>query len=84
MVGMFTSPGGLQDTMVDGKLNHMMEDDIPSRVELEAPPRTPENELEWAKMCVAQMEEELAGHGYGAGQKVARYQTAADPRCDCL
>ena len=61
MVGMFTSPGGLQDTMVDGKLNHMMEDDIPSRVELEAPPRTPENELEWAKMCVAQMEEELAG-----------------------
>ena len=61
MVGMFTSPGGLQDTMVDGKLNHMLEDDIPSRVEREAPPRTPEIELEWAKICVAQMEEELAG-----------------------
>ena len=61
LVGMFTSPGGLQDTMVDGKLNHALEDDIPSRVEREAPPRTPENDLEWAKMCVAQMEEELAG-----------------------
>ena len=60
MVGMLTSPGGLQDTMVDGKLNHMMEDDIPSRVEREAPPRTPENDLEWAKICVAQMESELA------------------------
>ena len=60
LVGMFTSPGGLQDTMVDGKLNHMMEDDIPSRVEREAPPRTPENDLEWAKICVAQMESELA------------------------
>ena len=61
LVGMFTSPGGLQDTMIDGKLNHMLEDDIPSRIEREAPPRSPENELEWAKMCVAQMEEELAG-----------------------
>ena len=61
MVGMFTSPGGLQDTMIDGKLNHMLEDDIPSRIEREAPPRSPENELEWAKICVAQMEEELAG-----------------------
>ena len=60
LVGMFTSPGGLQDTMIDGKLNHMLEDDIPSRIEREAPPRSPENELEWAKMCVAQMEEELA------------------------
>ena len=61
LVGMFTSPGGLQDTMIDGKLNHMLEDDIPSRIEREAPPRSPENELEWAKMCVAQMEEELTG-----------------------
>ena len=61
LVGMFTSPGGLQDTMIDGKLNHMLEDDIPSRIEREAPPPSPENELEWAKMCVAQMEEELAG-----------------------
>ena len=60
LVGMFTSPGGLQDTMIDGKLNHMLEDDIPSRIEREAPPRSPENELEWAKMCVAQMEAELA------------------------
>ena len=61
LVGTFTSPGGLQDTMIDGKLNHMLEDDIPSRIEREAPPRSPENELEWAKMCVAQMEEELTG-----------------------
>ena len=61
LVGMFTSPGGLQDTMVDGKLNHALEDDIPSRVEREAPARTPENDLEWAKICVAQMEEALAG-----------------------
>ena len=61
LVGMFTSPGGLQDTMVDGKLNHALEDDIPSRVEREAPVRTPENDLEWAKICVAQMEEALAG-----------------------
>ena len=61
LVGMFTSPGGLQDTMIDGKLNHMLEDDIPSRIEREAPPRSPENELEWAKMCVAQMEAELTG-----------------------
>ena len=61
MVGMFTSPGGLEDTMVQGKLDHGQEDDIPSRVEREAPPRTPEIELEWAKMCVAQIEAELAG-----------------------
>lgn len=60
-LGMLTSPGGLEDTMIRGKLDHGQEDDIPSRVEREAPPRTPENELEWAKMCVAQMEEDLAG-----------------------
>ena len=60
MVGMFTSPGGLQDTMVDRKLDHSLEDDIPSRVEREAPPRTPENAREWAKICTAQMEAELA------------------------
>ena len=61
LVGMFTSPGGLQDTLVDRKLDHSVEDDIPSRVELEAPPRSPENALEWAKTCVAQVEAELAG-----------------------
>ncbi len=60
MVGMFTSPGGLEDTMVLGKLDHSKEDDIPSRVEREAPPRSPETDLDWAKICVAQMEAELA------------------------
>ncbi len=60
-VGMLTSPGGLQDTMVDRKLDHSLEDDIPSRVEREAPPRTPELAREWAKTCVAQMEAVLAG-----------------------
>ncbi len=60
-VGMLTSPGGLQDTMIDRKLDHSLEDDIPSRVEREAPPRSPENACEWAKICVAQMEAELAG-----------------------
>lgn len=47
--------------MVDRKLDHSLEDDIPSRVEREAPPRTPELAREWARMCVAQMEAELAG-----------------------
>lgn len=60
-VGMLTSPGGLQDTMVDRKLDHSLEDDIPSRVERESPPRTPELAREWARMCAAQMEAELAG-----------------------
>ena len=60
LVGMFTSPGGLQDTMVDRKLDHSLEDDIPSRVEREAPPRTPDSAREWAQMCAAQMEAELA------------------------
>lgn len=60
-VGMLTSPGGLQDTMVDRKLDHSLEDDIPSRVEREAPPRTPEMARAWAQMCVDQMEAELAG-----------------------
>jgi len=60
-VGMLTSPGGLQDTMVDRKLDHSLEDDIPSRVEREAPPRTPELAREWATICTAQMEAELAG-----------------------
>ena len=61
MVGTFTSPGGLQETLVDRKLDHSLEDDIPSRVEREAPPRTPENAREWAKICAEQMEAELAG-----------------------
>ena len=61
MVGMFTSPGGLQDTMVDRKLDHSLEDDIPSRVEREAPPRTPENARQWARISAKQMEAELAG-----------------------
>lgn len=61
MVGMLTSPGGLQETMVERKLDHSLEDDIPSRVEREAPPRTPEKAREWAQICVAQMEAELAG-----------------------
>ncbi len=60
-VGMLTSPGGLQDTMVDRKLDHSLEDDIPSRVEREAPPRTPELAREWAAVCAAQMEAKLAG-----------------------
>ncbi len=60
MVGMLTSPGGLQDTMVERKLDHSLEDDIPSRVEREAPERTPELAREWAKLCTAQMEAELA------------------------
>ena len=59
-VGMLTSPGGLQDTMVDRKLDHSLEDDIPSRVEREAPPRTTELAREWAKECAAQMEAALA------------------------
>ena len=59
-IGMLTSPGGLQDTIVDRKLDHSAEDDIPSRVEREAPPRTPELAREWAKICTAQMEAELA------------------------
>jgi len=59
-VGMLTSPGGLQDTMVDRKLDHSVEDDIPSRVEREAPPRSPELAREWAKTCAAQMEKALA------------------------
>jgi len=59
-VGMLTSPGGLQDTMVDRKLDHSLEDDIPSRVEREAPPRTPELAREWAKIGAAQMEAALA------------------------
>lgn len=61
MVGTLTSPGGLEDTMVRGKLDHGQEDDIPSRVEREAPQRTPEKELEWAVQCAAEMNEELAG-----------------------
>ena len=59
MVGMFTSSGGLQDTLVDRKLDHSLEDDIPSRVEREAPQRTPEITRKWAQICAAQMEEEL-------------------------
>ena len=59
-VGMLTSPGGLQDTMVDRKLDHSVEDDIPSRVEREAPPRTPALAREWAKISSAQMEAALA------------------------
>ena len=60
LVGALTSPGGLQDILVDGKLSHQQEDDIPSRAEREAPPRTPENQREWARECVAQMEAALA------------------------
>jgi len=60
MVGMLTSPGGMRDTMLDRKLDHSAEDDIPSRVEREAPPRSPENMREWAEVCVAQMEASLA------------------------
>lgn len=60
LVGSLTSPGGLRDTLIDGKLDHRQEDDIPSRVEREAPPRSPENEREWARECVAQMEAALA------------------------
>ena len=46
--------------MVERKLDHSLEDDIPSRVEREAPPRSPELAREWAKICVAQMDAELA------------------------
>ncbi len=60
LVGMLTSPGGLQDTFVDRKLDHSVEDDIPSRVEREAPARTPELAREWAKLCATQMEAALA------------------------
>ena len=60
MVGMFTSPGGLQETLVERKLDHSVEDDIPSRVEREAPPRTPEIAREWARLCTAQIEAALA------------------------
>lgn len=59
-VGMLTSPGGLQDTMVDRKLDHSLEDDIPSRVERESPARTPDLAREWARLCTAQMEAALA------------------------
>lgn len=69
MVGMFTSPGGLQDTMVDRKLDHSLEDDLPSRVEREAPPRTPETAREWAKLCTAQMAAELADTDMEAAKK---------------
>ena len=69
MVGMLTSPGGLQDTMVERKLDHSLEDDIPSRVEREAPKRTPELAREWAKLCTAQMEAELADTDMAAVKK---------------
>ena len=59
LVGMLTSPGGLQDTFVDRKLDHSVEDDIPSRVEREAPARTPELSRDWARLCAAQMEAAL-------------------------
>ena len=61
MVGTLTSPGGLNDTLVGGKLDHRQEDDIPSRAEREAPPRTPSNDLAWAKTCAEQMEAQLQG-----------------------
>ena len=61
MLGMLSSPGGLQDTLIHGKFAHEVEDDIPSRVELESPARTPENELAWAKKCVDDMQAEVAG-----------------------
>ncbi len=61
LVGTFTSPGGLQDTMVDRKLDHTAEDDIPSRIERDAPPRTPDTARQWAEICASQMEAALAG-----------------------
>ena len=60
LVGMLVSPGGMRDTMLDRKLDHSVEDDIPSRVEREAPPRTAENMREWTKIAVEQMEAHLA------------------------
>lgn len=60
LVGMLTSPGGMRETMLDRKLDHSVEDDIPSRVEREAPARTPENMREWTKIAVEQMEAQLA------------------------
>lgn len=66
LVGMLVSPGGLRDTMLDRKLDHSVEDDIPSRIEREAPPRTAENMREWSKIAVEQMEAQLADTDMGA------------------
>ncbi len=60
LVGMLTSPGGLRDTLVDRKLDHSLVDDIPARLERDAPPRTAETKREWAKLCAEQMEAALA------------------------
>ena len=69
LVGMLTSPGGLRDTLVDRKLDHSLEDDIPSRVEREAPARSPELAREWAEAIAAEMEAELAETDMAAVRK---------------
>ncbi len=68
-VGMLTSPGGLRDTLVNRKLDHSLEDDIPSRVEREAPARSPELARRWAEACAAEMEAELAEADMAAVRK---------------
>ncbi len=60
MLGMLSGPGGLADSLLHGKFSHEVEDDIPARVELESPPRNPENERAWAKICVEQMNAAVA------------------------
>ena len=69
LVGMLTSPGGLRDTLVNRKLDHSLEDDIPSRVEREAPARSPELAREWAEAITAEMEAELAETDMAAVRK---------------
>ena len=69
LVGMLTSPGGLRDTLVNRKLDHSLEDDIPSRVEREAPARSPELAREWAEAITVEMEAELAETDMAAVRK---------------
>jgi hypothetical protein len=59
MTGTLASPGGLEDTRLKGKF--VAEEDIPSRVEIESLPRTPENQRVWVKKCIEDMKAELQG-----------------------
>jgi 3-hydroxyacyl-CoA dehydrogenase len=59
MVGMLSGPGGLEDSILAKKF--AAEEDIPSRMEAESLPRTPENEFEWGKKCVQDMQAGLEG-----------------------
>ena len=59
MTSVLTGPGGLEDVYLKKKF--AAEEDIPSQTEAESLPRTPENELAWAKRCIEDMKAELEG-----------------------